>query len=79
MWEWYEGMHSGMAFGGFWMVLFWVAVIALIVWVVKILTERTGYHTDTSDTKKPLNITKERYAKGEIDKEEFEQLKKDLL
>ena len=78
MWEWYEGMHWGIAFGGFWMVLFWAAVIALIVWVVKKLTERRDAHVDTIITTKPLDIAKERYAKGEISKEEFAQLRQDL-
>ena len=78
MWEWHEGMHWGFAFGGFWIVLFWAALIAFVVWVVKKLTERKDVHIDTTITTKPLDIIKERYAKGEITKEEFIQLKKDL-
>ena len=57
-----------------WMVVFWGALIALIVWGIKRLTERG----DSSQKRNPLDVVKERYAKGEITREEFEQLKKDL-
>ena len=40
MWGVYEGMGWWMLFGGVWMVLFWGAVIFLIVWVMRALTER---------------------------------------
>ena len=78
MWYWHEGMGWWMMFGGLWMVLFWGGIIALIVWGIKKLTERGGSGSGTSEKRSPLDIAKERYARGEIAKEEFEQIKKDL-
>ena len=77
MWEWHEGMHWGFSFGGVFMILFWAAIIALVVWGIKKLTERDTVHINTTTTK-PMDIAKERYAKGEITKGDFEQLKNDL-
>ena len=58
-----------------WMVIFWGGLIALIMWGIRKLTERGG----TTSKRDPLDAAKERYAKGEISREEFEQIKKDLL
>ena len=75
MWYMHEGMGWWMVFGGFWMLIFWGAIIALIVWGVRRLTR----HGETSTEKgNPLEIAKERYAKGEITKKEYEQIKKDI-
>jgi putative membrane protein len=70
---WCEGFGS-FGFGWFWMVLFWGLVIGLIVWLVVRLSKRDGSESKSN----ALDIAKERYAKGEISKEEFEQIKKDL-
>jgi len=51
-------------------LLFWAGLIALIVWGVMQL--RGG------STRKPLDILKERYARGEINREEYERLKREL-
>ncbi len=56
------------------MVLFWGGLIALIVWGVTKLTKRS----DSASKHDPLDVAKERYARGEISREEFEQIKKDL-
>ena len=50
-----------------WMALFWDGIIALIVWGIKKLTERS----DSTHKKDPMDVAKERYAKVEISKAEF--------
>lgn len=76
------------AIGGILMMVFWVAVIVgivlLITWLVR-QTQGGGAAgppvagppvAGPGDT--PLEILKKRYARGEIDKAEFEEKKRDL-
>ena len=67
------GNMMGYLGGGIMTILFWGAVIYFIVWLVR--NNRTN---ETDSSKKALDILKERYAKGEMDKKEFEEKKKDL-
>ncbi len=62
---------AAMVFNWIILVLLVTGVIVFIVWLVK----RTGSGRPRKDA---LDIARERYAKGEISKEEFEQIKKDL-
>jgi putative membrane protein len=79
MWWW---MHDGtaawwvVAMGWAWMIIFWGAIIALVVWVVRRLSQPTSAFT--GDRSLPMEIAKARYARGEITREQFEELKKDL-
>ena len=78
MWHCGESMGWWMVFGGIWMVLFWAGIIAFVVWGIRKLTERGGSRSSNGEKHRPLDIAKERYARGEISKEEFEQINKDL-
>ena len=60
-------------------LLFWILIIAVIVWAVKYITGHSrstpaGRRYDDS----ALRILRERYARGEIDREEFESKRRDL-
>jgi len=71
----HEGMGWWMWFGGIGMLLFWCSFVALIVWGSTKLAKR-----DKAERTNPaLDLAKERYAKGEITKDEFEEIKKTLL
>ena len=60
-------------FGGVLMILFWAAVIYFMIWLVRSNT------TINNNGKKPIDYLKERYAKGEITKEQFESMQKDII
>ena len=71
-----------MGFGGIWMVLWWILIIAgivaLVKWLVDSSTPRNRDIDRGSPGKTALDILKERYARGEIDQEEFREKMRDL-
>ena len=75
-------MHNGFMNGGWggavFQILFLVIIIIAVVWAIKYFSgQRQIGSTPSGDS--ALEILKRRYANGEIDKEEFEQKKKDLM
>jgi len=63
----------GMGFGG----ILWIAIIAVIVFLVWQYLKQDKNLGNSKNS--PLEILKQRYAKGEIDKEEYEEKKRDLV
>lgn len=58
------------------MFIFWIGFIFLIVWLVKQSTNSINNGDSNTKTDSAMDILKERYAKGEIDKKEYEEKKK---
>lgn len=71
-------MHWGLGWGMGWMMVwwwfFWILVIAGIVWVLA--KSVGGRATGQQDT--PETMLKRRYARGEINREKYEQRLNDL-
>ncbi|MDZ7706756.1 MAG: SHOCT domain-containing protein [Trueperaceae bacterium] len=90
----YGGWGMG-GFGGVGMILFWIALILAIVWLVRALDlgrsfqrrdseprhdeRRPEHRADAQSDDRALAILRERYARGEIDADEFERRKQDLI
>lgn len=73
MWGAHDGMGWWMMFGAIWMVIFWGAIIWLIAWGVSRFGGR-----EQRDGESALEVARKRYASGEITREQFEQLHRDL-
>ena len=68
-----------MAIGGPELLIILLTVLLIIggvVWLAQMLTRAT--RTSARPDESPLEILKRRYAKGEITKEQFDQMKRDL-
>ncbi len=67
-----QGHMMNMPFGGLFMILVLVAIVVFIALILK------GVTKGDRDDEGPLDILKRRYGKGEIDKSEYERMKKEL-
>ena len=77
---WDDTMGGGMMGMGFlWMLLLLIALVLFIVWIVRTVGSRGSTSADgSSSTDSALDLARRRYAEGEITREEFEQIKRDL-
>jgi putative membrane protein len=73
-----DGFGGGFAFGWIFMILWWVLIIIGIVALVKWIAGSPSSGIHAGGSSKALEILKERYARGEIDEQEFQKKKRDL-
>lgn len=82
-------MMMGFGYGGFGMVLmilFWVVIVLIAVWLVsRLFPQVTGFTAPPSNGKRsepaqsPMEILKQRYARGELNRAEYDEMRHKLL
>jgi putative membrane protein len=72
MWEGWGAGH--MTFGIMPMALFWLGLIIVVVLLIRWSTKES-FNNPSGQEKSALDILKKRFARGEIDKQEFEEAK----
>lgn len=84
--DWHMGrlMMDGWGMGWFgmiFMIIFWGLIIVGLVSLIRWLIQNTSGKGRSGVNVSPnaIDILEERYAKGEIDRDEFESMKKDIL
>ena len=75
-WEYGHMMNYGFGYGGMFMWLIFLIVLLVAVYFIFRAVKEKNTNAEGQDT--PLNILKKRYAKGDINKEEFDRMKQDL-
>ena len=77
-WGGYGGYGFGLIHVVVWIVIL-IAIVALVVWLVRSLTGAGMHHLPPPRRSSGLDVLEERYARGEINRDEYLQKKKDIL
>ena len=81
MWDWTHGW--GWHMGGFGMII-WIVVLIVVIWLIIRLVTRNdatagrGTQHTLPENESPLDVLQKRYARGEITREQYLDMKKDL-
>jgi putative membrane protein len=79
------GMLPGAMMGGPWLFFVWrivmwiviLGIVGVVIWLI-VRTQKQQGSRGWPQGESPLDIAKKRYARGEISREEYENLKRDL-
>lgn len=79
MYGWWDssGPWYGMIFGPIMMIAVVVITVVIIAWVLRAFG--LGWQSDSQRVNTPLETLKHRFARGEIDRAEYEERKKVLV
>ncbi len=82
-------MMMGFGYGGLGiilMILFWVVIILVAVWILsKLFPQVTGFTAPPSNDRRsepaenPLEILKQRYARGDLSQAQYDEMRRKLL
>lgn len=75
---WGYGMRGFFGGGMLMMGIFWLVIIGLVIYVVRNRNNFTTNNQQFESKEDPVEIARKRYAKGEISKEEFQEIKNEL-
>lgn len=80
---WWDDDHNGWGWGGWiimWigMLLFWAVLVAFVVWAIRAWSGQRPGTGEGPPRQSALDIARERYARGEINDEEFERIRRGL-
>lgn len=82
MCPWFGGPWAGVGFGGMFMMLPMLIFWGLIIWgaitLVRKFSTNQSHNPQAQPVQTALEILKERYAKGELSRDEFERMKKEI-
>lgn len=78
---WGSGPGWMMGYGGWgggWMMLIWLALLVLVIVAAFQLYKRSSSPPQTGSRSSGLDLLEERYARGEVSRDEYLQKKHDL-
>lgn len=72
---WHYMGYGGMGFG----LLILIIIIFVVIWIAnRLIPSNQSQKQSPGPLEHPLDILKRRYARGDINKEQYDQMKKDL-
>ncbi|MDX1414994.1 MAG: SHOCT domain-containing protein [Candidatus Promineifilaceae bacterium] len=71
-------MGFGMGYSGFWMIIFWIAIIATGILAAAALFPRVSSSSASKKDDDAMVILRRRFARGEISKEEYQTMRHEL-